>query len=165
MIVLVALIYILFNLPSLVQSRRTREEGGAAQDPEASLSMPTRRRQTQQTQAIPIRDFDATTVAKTLYQASEGGAFGVGTDEDVIFSTLRQLNPDQYDLVKEAFKDLYKNVAPEGLTAMIKDEFDFTDGVDVERRPVGVGRQSRFGRTRKVPVSTVTLLEGIVTAT
>jgi type III secretion translocon protein HrpF len=63
--------------------------------------------------------------AKALYDATEGGLTGWGTDEDAIWRTLEGKSKDQVDRIRQSYRDHYDN----DLDQVLRDE---TSGKDRE---------------------------------
>ncbi|NNB88732.1 annexin [Corallococcus exiguus] len=61
--------------------------------------------------------------ATALYEATDGGITGWGTDEDKIFQTLEGKTPEQVNLIRQAYKDHYNK----DLDAKLQDELGGDD--------------------------------------
>ncbi|RKH67092.1 hypothetical protein D7W81_14415 [Corallococcus aberystwythensis] len=61
--------------------------------------------------------------ATALYEATDGGVTGWGTDEDKIFQTLEGKTPEQVNLIRQAYKDHYNK----DLDAKLQDELGGDD--------------------------------------
>ncbi|WP_147446408.1 XopAJ/AvrRxo1 family type III secretion system effector zeta toxin [Corallococcus sp. CA047B] len=61
--------------------------------------------------------------ATALYEATDGGVFGAGTDEDKIFQTLEGKTPEQINLIRQSYKDHYNK----DLDAKLEDELGGDD--------------------------------------
>ncbi|WP_163992362.1 annexin [Pyxidicoccus caerfyrddinensis] len=80
----------------------------------------------------------ATKDAAALYNATEGGVFGAGTDEDKIFKTLEGKSPEQLDLIRKTYKDQYRK----DLDKVIRGELSGNDKKKAEALLKGDGAKS-----------------------
>ncbi|MCE9666392.1 hypothetical protein LY474_01085 [Myxococcus stipitatus] len=71
----------------------------------------------------PYTPEQASKDATALYEATDGGLFGAGTDEDKIFQTLEGKTPEQLNLIRQAYKDHYNK----DLDAKLQDELGGDD--------------------------------------
>ncbi len=60
--------------------------------------------------------------AKKIYEATEGGLTGWGTDEEAIFKTLEGKSPEQLNLLRKAYKDHYGKDMDEVVTGELDDD-------------------------------------------
>ena len=90
-------------------------------DPVAAQRRPSmrRRRRARYTQEQADKD------AKALYDATEGGLTGWGTDEDAIWRTLEGKSAEEVDMIRKSYRDHYDK----DLDKVLRDE---TSGKDRE---------------------------------
>ncbi|MFP2933415.1 annexin, partial [Pyxidicoccus sp. 3LG] len=80
----------------------------------------------------------ATKDAAALYEATEGGVTGWGTDEGKIFKTLEGKSPEQLDLIRKTYKDQYGK----DLDGVIRGELSGNDKKKAEALLKGDGAKS-----------------------